>query len=58
MLNSGAIEEVARLAARNLDPLLPAMKAHGGPPLIDHLAGKITLEEAASVAKADEKAFY
>ena len=55
MLNSGAIEEVARLAARNLDPLLPAMKAHGVPPLIDHLAGKITLEEAASVAKADTR---
>mgnify|MGYP003787809367 CR=1 FL=1 len=34
MLASGAIEEVARLAARGLDPLLPAMKAHGVPVLI------------------------
>jgi tRNA dimethylallyltransferase len=55
MLNSGAIEEVARLAARKLDPLLPAMKAHGVPPLIDHLAGRITLEEAASIAKSDTR---
>jgi tRNA dimethylallyltransferase len=55
MLNSGAIEEVERLAARRLDPLLPAMKAHGVPPLIDHLAGKITLEEAASIARADTR---
>src|SRR5204863_132472 len=29
MLKSGALAEVAALAARNLDPLLPAMKAHG-----------------------------
>jgi tRNA dimethylallyltransferase len=55
MLNSGAIEEVERLAARKLDPLLPAMKAHGVPLLIDHLAGMITLEEAASIARADTR---
>src|SRR3984957_18234207 len=34
MLQSGALEEVAALAARRLDPLLPAMKAHGVPALI------------------------
>jgi len=55
MLSSGAIEEVARLAARNLDPLLPAMKAHGVPPLISHLSGNITLEEAAAAGKADTR---
>ena len=37
MLAAGALEEVARLAARQLDPLLPAMKAHGVPALIRHL---------------------
>ena len=37
MLQAGALEEVAALAARNLDPLLPAMKAHGVPALIRHL---------------------
>ena len=38
MLDAGALEEVAALAARQLDPLLPAMKAHGVPALIRHLA--------------------
>ena len=40
MLNAGALEEVAALAARRLDPLLPAMKAHGVPALIRHLDGR------------------
>ena len=44
MLAAGALEEVAALAARQLDPLLPAMKAHGVPVLIRHLCGEITLE--------------
>ena len=43
MLAAGALEEVAALAARQLDPLLPAMKAHGVPALIRHLQGEITL---------------
>ncbi len=55
MLKAGALEEVARLAARNLDPLLPAMKAHGVPALIAHLAGKLTLEEASGVGRADTR---
>ena len=44
MLAAGALEEVAALAARQLDPLLPAMKAHGVPALIRHLKGEITRE--------------
>ncbi len=55
MLKAGALEEVARLAARNLDPLLPAMKAHGVPGLIAHLAGEVTLEEAAEKGRADTR---
>ena len=55
MLNAGAQEEVAALAARGLDPLLPAMKAHGVPALIRHLAGEITLEEAATIGRADTR---
>ena len=47
MLRAGALDEVAALAARHLDPLLPSMKAHGVPALIRHLNGDITLEEAA-----------
>ena len=52
MLKAGALEEVAALAARRLDPLLPAMKAHGVPALMAHLRGEITLEEAAAVSRA------
>ena len=55
MLSSGALEEVAALAARRLDPLLPAMKAHGVPALIRHLAGEITLEQAATIGRADTR---
>jgi tRNA dimethylallyltransferase len=55
MLTAGALEEVARLAARRLDPLLPAMKAHGVPALIRHLGGKITLDEAAAIGRADTR---
>jgi tRNA dimethylallyltransferase len=55
MLTAGALEEVAALAARRLDPLLPAMKAHGVPALIRHLKGEISLEEAAQVGCADTR---
>jgi tRNA dimethylallyltransferase len=55
MLKAGALEEVAALAARQLDPLLPAMKAHGVPVLIRHLRGEITLEEAATIGRADTR---
>jgi tRNA dimethylallyltransferase len=55
MLRAGALDEVAALAARRLDPLLPAMKAHGVPALIRHLAGEITLEEAAVIGRADTR---
>lgn len=55
MLKAGALEEVERLAARQLDPLLPAMKAHGVPALIRHLAGEISLEEAAVIGRADTR---
>jgi tRNA dimethylallyltransferase len=47
MLAAGALEEVRALAARGLDPALPAMKAHGVPWLIRHLKGEITLADAA-----------
>ena len=55
MLGAGALEEVAALAARRLDPLLPAMKAHGVPALIRHLEGEITLEEATTIGRADTR---
>ena len=46
MLTDGAIEEVRALLALNLDPALPAMRAHGVPELAAHLRGELTLEEA------------
>ncbi|MCA1458490.1 tRNA (adenosine(37)-N6)-dimethylallyltransferase MiaA [Bradyrhizobium sp. BRP22] len=55
MLNAGALEEVARLAARDLDPLLPAMKAHGVPALIRHLKGEFSREEASEIGRADTR---
>jgi tRNA dimethylallyltransferase len=55
MLEAGALEEVAKLAARGLDPLLPAMKAHGVPALIRHLRGELTLEEASTIGRADTR---
>jgi tRNA dimethylallyltransferase len=55
MLKDGALEEVAALAARKLDPLLPAMKAHGVPALIRHLAGELSLDEAGEIGRADTR---
>ncbi len=55
MLEAGALEEVAQLAARELDPLLPAMKAHGVPALIRHLRDEITREEASETGRADTR---
>ena len=57
MLGSGALEEVRALAARGLDPSLPAMKAHGVPWLIRHLSGEISLEEAAAGAVMDTRRY-
>lgn len=50
MLAAGALEEVRALAARNLDPALPALKAVGYRELAAHAAGDISLEEARSQA--------
>jgi tRNA dimethylallyltransferase len=57
MLAAGALEEVRALAARKLDPLLPAMKAHGVPWLMRHLAGEISLTQAAEGAKLDTRRY-
>jgi tRNA dimethylallyltransferase len=51
MLAAGALDEVRALLALNLDPALPAMRAHGVPQLAAHLRGEITLAEATSRAE-------
>jgi len=55
MLAAGALDEVRSLDARGLDPLLPAMKAHGVPWLCRHLKGEMSLAEAAEEAKKDTR---
>jgi tRNA dimethylallyltransferase len=57
MLARGALDEVRAFAARKLDPALPAMKAHGAPWLMKHLAGEIPLDAAANEAKADTRKY-
>jgi tRNA dimethylallyltransferase len=57
MLAAGALEEVRALRDRNLDPALPAMKAHGVPWLIRHLAGDIDLAAAADAGKRDTRRY-
>ncbi len=46
MLAAGALEEVRALLALNLDPALPAMRAHGVPELSAYLRGETSLEYA------------
>jgi tRNA dimethylallyltransferase len=57
MMSEGALDEVARLKRRGLDPLLPIMRAHGVPGLIAHLDGDITLGEAIRRGQADTRAY-
>jgi tRNA dimethylallyltransferase len=57
MLKAGALDEVRALGQRQLDPLLPAMKAHGVPWLARHLRGEITIEEAAEGARMDTRRY-
>ncbi|MBX6746336.1 MAG: tRNA (adenosine(37)-N6)-dimethylallyltransferase MiaA, partial [Acetobacteraceae bacterium] len=46
MLAQGALEEVRHLLELELDPALPAMRAHGVPELAAYLSGRMTLAEA------------
>ena len=57
MLMEGAMDEARELAARNLDPSLPAMKAHGMPWLIAYLRGDMTADLAAEYAKRDTRRY-
>lgn len=52
MIEAGALDEVRALAARGLDPALPAMKAHGVPNLAAALAGCIPLSQAVAEGQA------
>ncbi len=51
MIKAGALDEATALAARGLDPELPAMKAVGLPELLRHLRGEMPLGEAVAAAQ-------
>lgn len=57
MLMEGAMVEAKALMAKNLDPELPAMKAHGIPWLISYLRGDTTSQTAAEHAKRDTRRY-
>ncbi len=57
MLEMGALDEVAALRRRHLDPMLPVMRAHGVPGLIAHLDGMVSREEAVRRGQADTRAY-
>jgi tRNA dimethylallyltransferase len=57
MTGAGALDEVAALQARALDPMLPVMRAHGVPGLLAHLRGEVSLDEAIRRGQADTRAY-
>ncbi len=57
MIAAGALDEVRGLGGRSLNPLLPAMKAHGVPWLLRHLKGELSLDEAAEGSIMDTRRY-
>nr|WP_246504862.1 tRNA (adenosine(37)-N6)-dimethylallyltransferase MiaA [Microvirga antarctica] len=57
MVETGALDEVRALAARHLDPMLPAMRAHGVPGLLAYLNGEIGLPEAIVRGQGDTRRY-
>ncbi|MBX3488553.1 tRNA (adenosine(37)-N6)-dimethylallyltransferase MiaA [Parvibaculum sp.] len=57
MVAEGALAEAAAMAALDLDPALPAMKALGLRPLMAHLAGALLIEEAIAAGQAETRAY-
>ncbi len=57
MVGQGALEEVAALVARGLDPDLPIMKAVGVREFAAHLCGEATLPEAIARAQQETRRY-
>lgn len=55
MIAEGALEEAAAVRAMQLDDSLPATRALGLAPLMAHLDGRMSLEEASGVARRDTR---
>ena len=57
MMDQGALDEVAALRERRLDPFLPVMRAHGVPGLIAYLDGTISRDEAVQRGQGDTRRY-
>lgn len=57
MVQAGALKEVMQLEALHLDPALPLMTALGVRPLLAHIAGELSLEEAIAAAQAETRQY-
>ncbi len=57
MIEEGALDEVRALAARRLDPTLPAMRALGVAELIAYLDGDLAWEDAIEQAKTGTRRY-
>jgi len=57
MMDEGALDEVRRLGERRLDPMLPAMRAHGVPGLLAYLRGELSLDEAITKGQGDTRRY-
>jgi tRNA dimethylallyltransferase len=57
IVSTGGLAEVQALGALGLDPELPAMKAIGVRELLDHLAGKTSLDEAVAAIKTETRRY-
>jgi tRNA dimethylallyltransferase len=57
MVEKGALDEVLQLKSLDLDPTLPVMLALGVGPLMRHLAGELTLQEAIGMGAAETRQY-
>ena len=57
MMEGGAMEEVAALGTRGLDPALPAMRALGVPQLLSFQRGQMGRDAAVAEAKAETRRY-
>jgi tRNA dimethylallyltransferase len=57
MVEQGALDEVAAMEARGLDPALPALKAVGYREFAAHLRGETTLDQALDAARQETRRY-
>lgn len=57
MMAHGGLDEVGQLAASHLNPALPIMNALGVRPLMQHLRGQISREEAIAQTRAETRQY-